>query len=208
MLSGAYEDDKDYGDIICYSREGENDYKREKRQVGDQKTSLGNEAMMNSYRLQTEVCVNCGHDVDSSHVWNKCYIFDGFCKVYHKKCEERASNLSMAELELPKEAQARTSVRGNLLAVLKELPPNDTNCFQSNIHDYERFPISQCNDCLDRMDLNITTSLKLEFSNGHNFFKFCLNWPYEVFFDIYKIHRFPKHLICPIWKKNSYIMTI
>lgn len=100
VLSGGYEDDKDYGDIIYYSGQGGNDYRGEKRQVGDQKPSLGNEALMNSYRLQTPVRVNRGHDVDSSHGWNKCYTYDGLYKVYYAKCEMGASKHKVYKFKL------------------------------------------------------------------------------------------------------------
>ena len=35
----------------------------------------------------------------------------------------------MAKLELPKFAQAKANVDGDLLAVLKELDPSDSTCF-------------------------------------------------------------------------------
>ena len=62
-----------------------------------------------------------------------------------------------------------------------------------HIHYFERFPISQFNDSLGRVDLNcihrLGTSVKLEFSNGHNLLKFRPNSAYEVFFDIYRKRR-------------------
>ena len=35
----------------------------------------------------------------------------------------------MAKVELPKGPKTRAGVHGELLAVLKELQPNDSNCF-------------------------------------------------------------------------------
>ena len=51
VVSGGYEDDDDFGDLIIYTGQGGND-PATKRQVADQRLALGNAALAESCRCE------------------------------------------------------------------------------------------------------------------------------------------------------------
>src|SRR5262245_65219386 len=76
VLSGGYEDDEDYGDVIVYTGHGGND-PESKRQVADQELSRGNLALAVSCREGLPVRVIRGAELDSEFAPERGYRYDG-----------------------------------------------------------------------------------------------------------------------------------
>lgn len=83
VLSGGYEDDEDYGDLIVYTGHGGND-PGTKKQVADQKLSVGNLALAVSCQEGLPVRVVRGHELDSPFAPPHGFRYDGlyFVETY------------------------------------------------------------------------------------------------------------------------------
>jgi putative restriction endonuclease len=80
VVSGGYEDDDDFGDLIIYTGQGGND-PATKRQVADQQLTLGNAALAESCRKGLPVRVIRGRNPDSAYAPPRGFRYDGLYYV-------------------------------------------------------------------------------------------------------------------------------
>ena len=80
VISGGYEDDRDFGDVILYTGEGGRD-STTGRQVADQPMSRGNLALARSADEGLSVRVIRGARLDSEHAPAAGYRYDGIYRV-------------------------------------------------------------------------------------------------------------------------------
>lgn len=80
VVSGGYEDDEDYGDVIIYTGHGGND-PGTKRQVADQEFAAGNAALAKSADEGLPVRVVRGSGGDPAHSPSSGYRYDGLFYV-------------------------------------------------------------------------------------------------------------------------------
>jgi putative restriction endonuclease len=80
VVSGGYEDDDDFGDLIIYTGQGGND-PATKRQVADQQLTLGNAALAESCRKGLPVRVIRGRNPGSSYAPPSGFRYDGLYYV-------------------------------------------------------------------------------------------------------------------------------
>ncbi|GAA2723828.1 MULTISPECIES: YDG/SRA domain-containing protein [Streptomyces] len=80
VVSGGYEDDRDYGDLIIYTGQGGRDADSG-RQVADQELTRGNAALVNSQSSGTPVRVIRGAEPDNAHAPSRGYRYDGLYRV-------------------------------------------------------------------------------------------------------------------------------
>jgi putative restriction endonuclease len=80
VLSGGYEDDVDYGDVIIYTGQGGNDPET-KKQVADQELHLGNMGLAKSCIEGLPVRVSRGERLDSPYRPDQGYRYDGLYTV-------------------------------------------------------------------------------------------------------------------------------
>ncbi|MEV4437186.1 YDG/SRA domain-containing protein [Streptomyces sp. NPDC049585] len=78
VVSGGYEDDRDYGDVIIYTGQGG---QQKRRQVRDQELTLGNAALVNSQSSGTPVRVIRGYKGDKVYSPERGYRYDGLYRV-------------------------------------------------------------------------------------------------------------------------------
>jgi putative restriction endonuclease len=76
VVSGGYEDDQDFGDLIIYTGQGGND-PATKRQIADQQLTLGNAALAESCRKGLPVRVIRGRNPDSAYAPPSGFRYDG-----------------------------------------------------------------------------------------------------------------------------------
>jgi putative restriction endonuclease len=76
VVSGGYEDDDDFGDLIIYTGQGGND-PGTKRQVADQRLALGNAALAESCRKGLPVRVIRGRNPGSIYAPPSGFRYDG-----------------------------------------------------------------------------------------------------------------------------------
>lgn len=110
VVSGGYEDDEDYGDLIIYTGHGGRDDRG--RQIDDQTfDSPGNAALQTSSILGTPVRVIRGTNKDSAYAPVSGYRYDGLFRVErawhaegrsgYRVCRFRLVKLEANSLELP-----------------------------------------------------------------------------------------------------------
>src|SRR5262245_43755852 len=80
VLSGGYEDDEDYGDVVVYTGQGGNDPGTGK-QIADQELELGNLALARSAAGGLPVRVTRGAGLDSAYAPQSGYRCDGLYVV-------------------------------------------------------------------------------------------------------------------------------
>lgn len=80
VISGGYEDDEDYGNLIVYTGHGGRDM-RTGRQVADQKFRRGNRALARNWELGRPVRVTRGHDGDPRYSPESGFRYDGLFNV-------------------------------------------------------------------------------------------------------------------------------
>jgi len=82
VISGGYEDDQDFGDIITYTGEGgQEKYGRDGKQVKDQVWKKGNRAMQISHINRRPVRVIRGSKLNSPYAPARGYRYDGLYYV-------------------------------------------------------------------------------------------------------------------------------
>ncbi len=99
VMSGGYEDDEDYGDVIIYTGHGGNDPST-KRQVADQKWTVGNQALRHNQSEGLPVRVCRGYKLDSAYAPSSGYRFDGLYYVEQSWQEVGKSGFTVCRFRL------------------------------------------------------------------------------------------------------------
>lgn len=101
VLSGGYEDDEDYGDVIVYTGHGGNDPETH-RQVRDQELTRGNLALAHNSLAGIPVRVIRGHKHRSPFAPGAGFRYDGLYRVEDYWCERGKSGFLIWRFRLVK----------------------------------------------------------------------------------------------------------
>ena len=112
VLSGGYEDDEDYGDVIVYTGEGGNDTTT-KKQIANQSFTRGNFALANCVRLGGRIRVTRGFRNGSAYSPPIGYRYDGLYRVESYWYETGKSGFRICRFRLVKSAPTPTTVPMN-----------------------------------------------------------------------------------------------
>ncbi|XP_022766568.1 histone-lysine N-methyltransferase, H3 lysine-9 specific SUVH1-like [Durio zibethinus] len=98
VSSGGYEDNSEYGDVLIYSGQGGNVYKRG-MEITDQKLERGNLALEKSLHRGNEVRVIRGVK-DVATLTGKIYVYDGLYKIQESWVEKGKSGCNVFKYKL------------------------------------------------------------------------------------------------------------
>lgn len=101
VLSGGYEDDEDFGDLIIYTGEGGRDPKTG-RQVADQKLTGGNRELAKNRLRGIPIRVHRGSGHNSKFSPTSGYMYAGLFAVLDQWFEEGASGFQICRFRLEK----------------------------------------------------------------------------------------------------------
>jgi putative restriction endonuclease len=102
VVSGGYEDDEDYGDVIIYTGHGGQD-PNTKKQVADQEFKKGNKALATNKSLGLPVRVVRGSNSRSQHAPLRGYRYDGLFRVDEYWRDKGRSGFAIWRYRLVKE---------------------------------------------------------------------------------------------------------
>ncbi|MCS6777286.1 MAG: YDG/SRA domain-containing protein [Chloroherpetonaceae bacterium] len=105
VLSGGYEDDEDYGDVVIYTGHGGNDLET-KKQVRDQELTRGNLALAHNSLAGIPVRVIRGHRHRSPFAPKTGFRYDGLYRVEDYWCERGKSGFLIWRFRLVKLSSA------------------------------------------------------------------------------------------------------
>ncbi|OVA17185.1 SET domain [Macleaya cordata] len=99
VSAGVYEDDVDDGDVLIYSGQGGNIYRKDGKDVADQKLERGNLALEKSLHRANEVRVIRGVK-DIGNPTGKVYIYDGLYRIQESWTEKGKAGVSVFKYKL------------------------------------------------------------------------------------------------------------
>jgi len=100
VISGGYEDDKDFGDTITYTGEGGQEGRWSDKQMRDQVWKMGNRAMQLSHIHHRPVRVIRGSGLNSPYAPEKGYRYDGLYSVQTAETVRGSHGFAVCQFQL------------------------------------------------------------------------------------------------------------